>query len=41
MPDEVHGIRRPWLGVMESREMTEFMELRLVKMALDEGDLGR
>jgi excisionase family DNA binding protein len=39
MPDDIHGIRRPWLGLMESRDMAEFVALRVVKMALDREDV--
>lgn len=39
MPDDVHGIRRPWMGLMESRDMAEFVALRVVKMALDREDV--
>jgi excisionase family DNA binding protein len=38
MPDTEHGIRRPWLGIIESRDQVDFMRRKLVMMTLEEDE---
>lgn len=41
MPDEGHEARRPWSSLLESADMVEFVELKLVQMALNDEDESR
>jgi excisionase family DNA binding protein len=38
MPDEAHGVRRPWTSLLESAEMVEFVEQKILKLALAPAD---